>query len=61
MKPATDFYSIATSVPRTLSLAVAIFLLAACAGPSLKKDRVKEDVSYARAPAIEGVLWGNGE
>ena len=57
MRPESDFYTMATNVSRTLSLAVAILLLAACAGPSLKKDRVQEDASYAREPATEGILW----
>jgi putative cardiolipin synthase len=42
---------------RLLLSLVASLLVAACAGPSLKKEIVRFEPSYAKAPAEQGLLW----
>jgi putative cardiolipin synthase len=43
--------------PRPILLAAVVAFAAACAGPSLKDDIVREEASFAKTPATEGILW----
>jgi putative cardiolipin synthase len=57
MKPPIHMDSIFTPLFRIGLWAAVALVLAACAGPSLKKDITEEDASYAKPPAAEGILW----
>jgi len=51
---------ITTATPNTLRWclpAVIFLLISACSGPSLKEDIAREEASFARPPATEGILW----
>ena len=46
-----------TGLVRVMTMALAIILAAGCSGPALKKEVVREEASFALAPATEGALW----
>ena len=50
-------FSLAAVAPRVAGLLAALLLLAACAGPAMKKDIVRFEPTYARPPAEQGILY----
>ena len=50
-------FPLATIAPRVAALLAALLLLAACAGPAMKKDIVRFESTYAKPPAEEGILY----
>jgi putative cardiolipin synthase len=50
-------FPLAAVAPRVAALLATLLLLAACAGPAMKKDIVRFEPTYARPPAEQGILY----